>query len=127
VPAWVENRDALLAYVDIVRVVGIADAVRVRAGEHRVDVHLPGWNPMQGDADQLGVPGHRFVGQLLRVDLLRGRRPVFLRRIGGLKRHRGERGAGQNADGDESGKSVHGRLVEVSGWQAQGGHRRFFS
>src|SRR5258708_31530739 len=51
-PARVEDGDAFRDHVDVVRIVGIADAVRERSREHRVDLLQAGRHAMERDADQ---------------------------------------------------------------------------
>src|SRR6202171_6188806 len=111
VPARIEDGDALLNHVDVVRVVRIAYALRKRTGEHRVDVFLSGRDAVQGNAEQLRVLCHGVVAQLLRVDLERGRSPVLLLRISRPDNRIAESANAECGEAQDVGEGFHCSIV----------------
>ena len=76
-PAGIDDGDAQFNDHDVIRIIGVPDAIEVGAGEHRVDLRHARGDAMEGDAEQLGMTGHDLLGQRLGVDLVGGGRPIF--------------------------------------------------
>ena len=78
-PTRVQNRNTGLDYHDIIRVIGVADPIDIRAGKHGIHFAEAWRNTVKCDANQLGVLRHDSLGEHLRKDL-RGRwRPIPIR------------------------------------------------
>src|SRR5205807_10379991 len=99
-PAWIDDGDAQLAHHDVVRIIRVADAIRVRACKHRIDLGHPGWYAVERDAEQLRMLRHDLIGEGLRVEPVRRRGPVLgsLGRSGRVGSLRKSQRAGEAAE-----------------------------